>query len=132
MSPEVLDQTLDTKSFESFKMADMYSLGLVFWEICRRCTTTNPSTKVVISEEYALPYHECVPSDPSFQDMHDAVCMKGIRPQIPSRWQSEDILAALSKIMQECWHQNPAVRLTSLRVKKSLKKLDPDIRINMV
>jgi hypothetical protein len=27
MSPEALDQTLDTKSFESFKMADMYSFG---------------------------------------------------------------------------------------------------------
>jgi bone morphogenetic protein receptor type-1B len=29
MSPEALDQTLDFKSFESFKMADMYSLGKI-------------------------------------------------------------------------------------------------------
>lgn len=132
MSPEALDQTLDVKSFESFKMADIYSLGLVFWEICRRCITTNPSTKNTMCEEYAIPYQDCVPNDPSFQDMFEVVCVKGIRPPIPTRWQNEEILAALSKIMQECWHQNPAVRLTSLRVKKSLSKLDPDIRLNLV
>jgi bone morphogenetic protein receptor type-1B len=38
----------------------------------------------------------------------------------------------LSKIMQECWHPNPAVRLTALRVKKSLNKLDADVKINLV
>jgi serine/threonine protein kinase len=37
MAPEILDETLDTKNFEAFKRADIYSLGLVFWEITRRC-----------------------------------------------------------------------------------------------
>jgi bone morphogenetic protein receptor type-1B len=113
-------------------MADMYSLGLVLWEISRRCVTTNVSSKTSSCEDHALPYYDFVPSDPSFEDMYDAVCVKGIRPIVPSRWQQEQILATLSKIMQECWHPNPAVRLTSLRVKKSLSKLDPEIRINMV
>lgn len=127
MSPEALDQTLDTKSFEAFKMADMYGLALVLWEICRRCITPNPSTKSPLCEEYTLPYHDHVPPDPSFQDMYEVVCVKGIRPPIPTRWLSEDVLAALSKIIQECWHPNPAVRLTALRVKKTLNKLDGDI-----
>lgn len=35
MAPEVLAETLDPKSFDDFKMADMYALGLVFWEMCR-------------------------------------------------------------------------------------------------
>lgn len=35
MAPEVLDESLDTKAFDAFKMADMYSMGLVFWEMCR-------------------------------------------------------------------------------------------------
>ncbi|KAL7041655.1 hypothetical protein ACKWTF_000845 [Chironomus riparius] len=85
MAPEALDQTMDTKSFEAFKMADMYSLGLVFWEMCRRCITTIQSTKNTTCEDYALPYHDVVPSDPSFQDMYDAVCVKGIRPPVPQR-----------------------------------------------
>ena len=35
MAPEVLDERIDTRVFDNFKMADMYSLGLVFWEMCR-------------------------------------------------------------------------------------------------
>lgn len=132
MSPEALDQTMEVKSFESFKMADMYSLGLVFWEICKRCVTSNPLTKNTSCDDYALPYQDVVPSDPSFQDMYDVVCVKEIRPSVPARWQSEDILAVLSKIMQECWHPNPAVRLTALRVKKSLNKLETDVKIDLV
>lgn len=130
MAPEQLDQTLEVKSFESLKMADIYALGLVFWEICRRCASTSQLGKIPICEDYALPYHDVVPSDPSFQEMYETVCLKAIRPSIPIRWQNDESLAVLSKIMQECWHLNPAVRLTALRVKKSLSKLDNDVVIN--
>jgi len=131
MAPEVLDETLDQRSFESFKMADMYSMALVFWEMSRRCTTTIRGSKNTTCDDYALPYHDCVPSDPNFEEMFNVVCTRQIRPPIPARWQEEDVLAVLAKIMQECWHQNPAVRLTSLRVKKTLYKLkvDPNDRI---
>jgi len=37
MAPEVLNGTLNQRSFESFKAADIYALGLVYWEILRRC-----------------------------------------------------------------------------------------------
>lgn len=132
MAPEVLNETLDVKAFEPFKMADMYSLSLVFWEMCRRCITTIRGTKNTTCEDYALPYHDVVPSDPGFDDMFGVVCVKGIRPPIPARWQDEDILATLASVMQECWHANPAVRLTALRVKKSLCKLDTDSSIKIV
>lgn len=29
----------------------------------------------------------------------------------------------MAKLMRECWHQNPTVRLPALRVKKTLLKL---------
>lgn len=38
MAPEILDETINTRCFESFKRADIYSLGLVFWEVARRCS----------------------------------------------------------------------------------------------
>ncbi len=38
MAPEVLDDSINMKHFESFKRADIYALGLVFWEIARRCS----------------------------------------------------------------------------------------------
>ncbi|XP_055920083.1 bone morphogenetic protein receptor type-1B isoform X2 [Eupeodes corollae] len=126
MAPEVLEDTLNSKQFEEFKRADMYSVGLVLWEACRRCYTTVHGSKTTICEDYALPYHDVVPSDPSFEDMLAVVCVKGFRPPIPARWQDDDVLATLSKIMQECWHPNPSVRLTALRVKKTLSRLEID------
>ena len=37
MAPEVVDETLNRSHFDSFKQADMYSFGLVLWEIATRC-----------------------------------------------------------------------------------------------
>ncbi|CAD7079997.1 unnamed protein product [Hermetia illucens] len=131
MAPEVLDHSLNPQQFEAFKMADMYSMALVLWEMCRRCCTPIKGTISTTCEDYALPYHDYVPFDPSFEEMHAVVCVKEIRPPVPSRWQDDEVLATLAKIMQECWHPNPTVRLTSLRVKKTLKKLE-GICINIV
>lgn len=39
MAPEVLDETINMKHFDSFKCADIYALGLVYWEVARRCNT---------------------------------------------------------------------------------------------
>ncbi|XP_068617648.1 bone morphogenetic protein receptor type-1B isoform X2 [Battus philenor] len=117
MAPELLAERLDVTNFEAFKMADMYSLGLVLWELCRRCATGGTV------ETYALPYHELVPPDPTFEDMHAAVVVGGARPALAPRWLTSEPLAALATLMPECWHANPPVRLTALRVKKTLAKL---------
>ncbi|XP_039948987.1 bone morphogenetic protein receptor type-1B isoform X1 [Bactrocera tryoni] len=124
MAPEMLNQTLNQQQFEEFKRADMYSVGLVLWEMSRRCYTQVPGSNTTTCEDYALPYHDVVPADPTFEDMHDVVCIKGFRPPVPLRWQDDDVLATMSKIMQECWHPNPTVRLTALRVKKTLGRLE--------
>lgn len=126
MAPEVLDESLNPTQFDSFKLSDIYSVGLVFWEMARRCETTIPGTKSTTSEDYALPYHDMVPSDPSFEDMYDVVCSQKIRPPIPERWQDEEILQVLSKIMVECWSSKPIARLTALRIKKTLGKIQTD------
>ena len=52
LAPEMLDETIDKNRFDSWKMADVYSLGLVFWELGRRCNVGG------IFEEYQLPYFE--------------------------------------------------------------------------
>ena len=33
-------------------------------------------------------------------------------------------LKSLSKVMKECWYENPGARLTALRIKKSLASLE--------
>ena len=93
MAPEVLDELINTQAFESFKMADMYSLGLVFWEMARRCAS---GVKLSTADDYQLPYYDCVPSDPSFEDMRQVVCVKHARPQIPLRWECDEVSTLLS------------------------------------
>lgn len=48
MPPEVLDETLNRNNFQSFIMADMYSFGLILWEMARRCTSGGQRNVVVI------------------------------------------------------------------------------------
>lgn len=40
----------------------------------------------------------------------------------------------MAKLMRECWHQNPNVRLPALRIKKTLQKLvttTDDVKLNL-
>ncbi|KAJ7313678.1 hypothetical protein JRQ81_005284, partial [Phrynocephalus forsythii] len=117
MAPEVLDDSINMKHFESFKRADIYAMGLVFWEIARRCSIGG------IHEDYQLPYYDLVPSDPSVEEMRKVVCEQKLRPNIPNRWQSCEALRVMAKIMRECWYANGAARLTALRIKKTLSQL---------
>ncbi|XP_070569470.1 TGF-beta receptor type-1-like isoform X2 [Ptychodera flava] len=117
MAPEVLDETINMNHFESFKRADVYALGLVLWEISRRCNVDG------IYEEYQLPYYDKVPSDPSIEDMRKFVCVDKQRPDIPNRWMSQEVLRVMAKLMKECWYHNGAARLTALRIKKTLASL---------
>ena len=36
MAPEMLSEPVSVMSFETFKQADVYALGLVLWEVCQR------------------------------------------------------------------------------------------------
>ncbi|PIK43817.1 Alk4/5/7 [Apostichopus japonicus] len=125
MAPEVLNDTLNRSHFDSFKRADIYSLGLILWEIGRRCYVGG------IYEDYYLPYYDMVPADPSLDEMRRVVCMENRRPSIPNRWNSYEELRVMAKIMKECWYANGGARLTALRIKKTLATLYPleDIKV---
>ncbi|XP_029478531.1 serine/threonine-protein kinase receptor R3 isoform X3 [Oncorhynchus nerka] len=120
MAPEVLDETIRMDIFESYKQTDIWSLGLVLWEISRRTMVNG------IVEEYRPPFFDMVPSDPSFEEMKKVVCVDQQRPSLHNRLHSHPILASIAKVMKECWFQSPPARLTALRVRKTLSKLDQD------
>ncbi|XP_076027344.1 serine/threonine-protein kinase receptor R3 [Genypterus blacodes] len=120
MAPEVLEESIRVDVFESYKQTDIWALGLVFWEISRRTVVNG------IVEEYRPPFFDLVPSDPSFEEMKKVVCVDQQRPSIHNRLHSHSIPSAIVKIMKECWFQNPSARLTALRVRKTLSKLDHD------
>ncbi|CAL9690324.1 unnamed protein product [Knipowitschia caucasica] len=121
MAPEVLDDSIQMDCFESFKRVDIWALGLVLWEIARRTISNG------IVEDYKPPFHDVVPTDPSFEDMRKVVCVDQQRPVIPNRWFSDPTLSSLAKLMKECWYQNPSARLTALRIKKTLTKIDSSL-----
>ncbi|XP_031714135.1 activin receptor type-1C isoform X1 [Anarrhichthys ocellatus] len=117
MAPEILDEVINMNCFESFKRADIYSLGLVFWELARRCSVRG------LHEDFQLPYYDLVPSDPTIEDMRKVACEQKLRPSVPNQWQSCEALRVMGKLMRECWYANPAARLTALRVKKTVSQL---------
>lgn len=114
MAPELLDESINEKHFDSWKRADVYSLGLVLWEIARRCSDST------ICQEYQMPYFDAVNSDPSIEDMKQVVCDKRVRPETPEQWNDNESLKLMMKIMKECWFENPSSRLSALRIKKTL------------
>ncbi|KAM7404716.1 hypothetical protein PAMP_012038 [Pampus punctatissimus] len=120
MAPEVLDESIRVDVFESYKQSDIWALGLVFWEISRRTIVNG------IVEEYRPPFFDLVPSDPSYEEMKKVVCVDQQRPSLHNRLHSHPILSTIVKIMKECWFLNPPARLTALRVKKTLSKLNQD------
>ncbi|CAF3722073.1 unnamed protein product [Rotaria sp. Silwood1] len=118
MAPEVLDGTLNERSFESFKAADIYALGLVYWKILRRCQINSNEND---ADPYQVPYEDILPNNPIFEQMRDVVCTRKIRSPPSPRWQTHPILHHLVRLCRELWIEDPACRLSSLNVKKQLK-----------
>lgn len=81
---------MDTRQFDPYKRSDVYSFGLVLWEMARRCG---------IPDEYQPPYYDCVPPDPALEDMRRVVCVEKRRPNVPNRWHSDPVSTVLSSIV---------------------------------
>lgn len=121
MSPELLDNTINVSRLQSFLSCDVYALGLVLWEVHRRAC----------GAPYRVPYQLLAPADPTAVDMRKIVCVDGARPHPHAH--VHPTMLGISRLMQECWHQNPSVRLPMLRIKKTLMKLamqDECIQLN--
>lgn len=129
-SPELLNDTMDTRHFESFLKADVYALGLCFWEICWRTKTGE------VPQEYQLPYFDHVPVNPSEDDMLKAVCVHQNRPTYKEEWHHSPEMVALMRLMDECWCPDASARLPTLRIKKNvlqlLDRIGTDVTSNTV
>lgn len=53
---------------------------------------TDAGNEKVECEDYDIPYNECVPSDPSFEEMKKVICDHGLRPEIPTRWNKSKVI----------------------------------------
>ncbi|XP_065212231.1 bone morphogenetic protein receptor type-1B-like [Planococcus citri] len=110
-APEIVNETIH--SFEGFKMADIYSLGLVLWEMCRR--------SVAVSQDYALPFADLLPKYPIMEDMKNIFATKKTVHEmlgIPITWEKDSILSTVTLIVKECTNENAKSRPTSVRISK--------------
>ncbi|UJR09198.1 hypothetical protein I4U23_013446 [Adineta vaga] len=126
MSPEILNKTLNDQSFESYKAADLYALGLVFWEILRRCRTIS---EVNDADSYLLPYEDTLPNNPSFEQMHEVVYIRKLRPLPSSRWTNHSTFCYIFDRCQELWLDDPTCRPSSYLIQKQLREQSQSIEI---
>jgi len=123
MAPELLDGSINESMFDCWKRADVYSLGLVYWELARRCGMRDTDPDQV----HQMPYFDNVNSDPSIEEMKVVVCDQKVRPHLPEVWETFEPLKVLVKLMRECWFENAAARLSALRIKKTLAEALKDL-----
>ena len=121
MAPEILNRLIDVKSVYQFQNAEMYSLGLIFWEMLRRVKFE--FLNMVYVHDYELPYQQFIPMDPDESQMKEIVCEKKLRPGIIPIWKQINVMSELSELTEELWAENSHSRLNALRLKKSLNAL---------
>lgn len=107
MSPEMLDGAADF-SVEAFKAMDVYSMGLVMWEVISR-TQLSPSDEV---PDYKAPYDWLGP-DPTLCDLRRTVSgIKG-RPQWRPEVLAHGFMKDVVKVVVDMWDTEGSSRTTS-------------------
>lgn len=126
LAPEILTKQLDQSSLIGFQRAEIYSLGLIMWEVLRACQFESQChDNTVYSFEYKLPYYEYInnQTDPDEALMKQIVCDLEHRPVLLPQWNEHTIMKDLTQLCTESWDKNPNARNTALRIKKSLARI---------
>uniref|UniRef100_A0A8C4QER4 Serine/threonine-protein kinase receptor n=1 Tax=Eptatretus burgeri TaxID=7764 RepID=A0A8C4QER4_EPTBU len=119
MAPEILNGTMDASRIQAYIAADMYSFGLVLWEIT--CCTSTPE---IPAEGFQLPFQNLLTSKPKAADVWKVVSVDGERPPITPLWRTNKVMLMLVDIMEACWNSEPTARPSSLNVKLLSEKRD--------
>ncbi|XP_037807155.1 uncharacterized protein LOC119600746 [Lucilia sericata] len=113
MAPELLEGAVNLRDCEtSLKQMDVYSLGLVLWEVATRCSDFYPQGQV--SPPYKAPYELEVGSHPSFDQMQSLVVRRKARPLFPTGWGGGPAAKLIKDTCEDCWDHDAEARLTSL------------------
>ncbi|CAI4232967.1 unnamed protein product [Auanema sp. JU1783] len=119
VAPEFLHEK-PIASFHPFIYADMYSFGLVLWEMCRR---TRASTYNAKHPEQSIAYYECVTRDPTYEEMKKCVSEQGLRPLMESSWFSSPVMVELIETMRDCWSPEPFNRPEATTIRRRVDEI---------
>ena len=96
--PELLDaKDYQAEGFDAHLRGDVYSLGLILWEICRRCEMDGQFY------EAKLPYEEELSPTCSIAEARDYLYVHQNRPEIPELWGDHEVLSLVSGTIRDCW-----------------------------
>lgn len=119
MAPEILEGAVNLRDCEtSLKQIDVYSLGLVLWELCMRCRDFYAPE--MLTPPYKAPYEAEIGVHPSFDQMRSLVLQHKARPMFPPFWGGGEAAIASQEICEDLWDHDPDARLTSLCVEERL------------
>ncbi|XP_035237051.1 anti-Muellerian hormone type-2 receptor-like isoform X1 [Anguilla anguilla] len=125
MSPEVLEGCVNLGSSRYLLQGDLYSLGLLLWEVWTRCHELYPGSAVL---EHRLPYEEVLGVSPSLGELVHWVSERRERPPIPLQWGQrfqEQGIYTIREILEDCWDHDPEARLTAQGAAERLATLAP-------
>lgn len=102
MAPEVLEGAVNLRDCESaLKQVDVYSLGLVLWELGTRCTDMQAAEP----QPYAPPFYKEAGENPTLEQMQTLVSRRKARPLWPSSWKDTAAARLLCETAEDCWDQ---------------------------
>jgi len=117
MAPEVLEGAINFNR-DAFLRIDMYSVGLVLWEMVSRCSSVDGPV-----DEYQFPFEDEVGQHPTLEDMQDVVIHKKLRPQLKEHWSKHEGIKSMLETIEECWDHDPEARLSSGCVEERIRSL---------
>lgn len=122
MAPEILEGAVNLRDCETaLKQVDIYSLGLVLWELYSRCHEFYSPDETI--PPYKQPYENEVGKMPSLEQMQILVSRQKVRPKFTSAWK-RNVSAKIAKdTCEDCWDHDPDARLTALCVEERLREI---------
>lgn len=122
MAPEVLEGAVNLRDCETaLKQIDIYSLGLVLWELCTRCHDWYPAG--CEPPPYASPYEAEIGKCPSFEHMQVLVSRHKARPLFPLNWGGGTAAKIAKETCEDCWDHDAEARLTAVCAEERLHEL---------
>ncbi|KAG8585293.1 hypothetical protein GDO81_004961 [Engystomops pustulosus] len=124
MSPEMLDGSLNLVSWKlALTQADVYSLGLLLWEIFSRCSDLYADHQC---PEFQVAFLDELGPNPTLDELRSMVVENKLRPKLPRDWnKNPQLFKTLWETLEDCWDPDNEARLSAQCAQERLCNLLP-------